>query len=472
MMRSRAIIVSIAAIAALLTVSATGYLSRIAPSGTGYKAMTACTALFVSGRPMEALEREEFAGLHPLLGLVTVAVDPERRAVSAHLLGMGSREAQYRKGLGCTLTEPGVPLQPAPEAMLMLIKPRDDEWEGSAKAASSDKVLQALTAAIDQAFAEPDPAYRRNTRALLVYWDGTLLAERYADGITADTPLPGYSLTKTVLSALIGIAWSEGRLDLDKPVNLSLWRDLPGDDPRRRITADHLLHMTTGTKWSEATGDPLSPVLRMTYHELDMAAFAARQASEAEPGTVFRYNSGSSLILSQLLLESLENDTTRYWLYPREKLFAPLGMTSAVIAPDAAGTLNGGFGASATARDWLRFGLLYLDGGMVDGEQVVPKSWMELSFRTQAASAQRGYGKHVWVNRQIANGGRPARPRPKLPDDSLLMNGQFGQLIAVIPSRRVVIVRLGQSNRWDFGKDPDELVVDILAALQEVPDDR
>lgn len=471
MARTKGIMTSLAAVLVIVALGAAGYLWRVAPSGTGYKAMTACTALFVSKRSIAALERQEFAGLHPLLEHVSMSVDQADKSVAAHLLGMGLQKAQFRDGLGCTLTNVGGELPAAPVELMVPIKARTEDWSDLDRNAFSDEVRQAVEAAVDRAFAEPDPVHPRNTRALLVYRDGALIAERYGDGITSETTLPVYSISKTVLNALIGIAWSEGRIILDEPVGLSLWRNLPDDDPRRSITANHLLHMTTGTHWSEATGDPLSPILRMTYHQRDMAAFAAEQESEAEPGSVFRYNSGSSLLLSRLLLERLGDDRGRYWAYPREKLFAPLGMSSAIISPDASGTLNGGFGASASARDWLRFGLLYLDDGMVNGREVLPKGWVNLSYQTQTVSAERGYGKHIWVNRPVEKNDPTSRPRPRIPDDTLLMNGQFGQVIAVIPSQRTVIVRLGQSNSWDFSQDTDELVEDVLAALLQASDD-
>lgn len=471
MSRTKAFVASLSAVPVILALAGTGYLWRVAPSGTGYKAMTACTALFISRRSMADLDQEEFAGLHPLLDYVSLSIKEGEKAVTAELLGMGSQKAQFREGLGCTLTDVSGQLPAAPPTLLRPIETRPVEWLRPDPNTLPDKARRAVEAAVNQAFAEPDPSRPRNTRALLVYRDGALIAERYSEGVTAETPLPVYSVTKTVLNALIGIAWAEGRINLDEPVGLSLWRDLPDDDPRRHITANHLLHMTTGTHWSEATGDPLSPILRMTYHERDMAAFAAAQEPEAEPGTVFRYNSGSSVLLSRLLYERLGSDRGRYWTYPREKLFAPLGMSSAIIAPDASGTLNGGFGASATARDWLKFGLLYLNGGMVDGHHILPEDWVKLSYRTQPTSAERGYGKHVWVNRPVKPSDPGSRPRPVLPADTLLMNGQFGQLIAVIPSQRVVIVRLGQSNSWDFSEDPDELVEEILGAVPPLRSD-
>ncbi len=378
--------VSLGLVLALLA-AGVAYLSRIAPSGTGYKAMTACTALFVSGRSIEELDREEFAGLHPILDYVALSVDADVGRVSAKMFGMGAQTAIYREGLGCTLTDYGDDLPPVPDGLAGPLSTRSDDWSEPGPSAAHNT---RLNVAIQRAFAEPESTSKRNTRALLVYHDGMLVGERYAEGITEETALPGYSLTKTILGALIGIAYADDPGFLKERADLEAWRDLEDDDPRREITISNLLHMTTATHWSEATGDPLSPILKMTYHSRDMAAYAREQEPEGKPGSKFQYNSGSSLILSRLLLERLGNDTEAYLRFPREKLFAPTGMNSTIIAPDASGTLNGGFGASATARDWLRFGLLYLNNGKSGNEQILPEGWIEASQETQPASADAG----------------------------------------------------------------------------------
>ena len=464
MTRRRTLTIAPTGLLAALVLAGGSYLWRIAPSGTGYKAMTACTALFVSDRSIEGLEREEFAGLHPILDYVDLSVNAEAAEVSAHMFGMGAQTAIYRKGLGCTLVDDGDALPPAPDELTAPFAAKPADWKEADPLAAKNARLDA---AIARAFAEPDSTSRRNTRALLVYHDGVLVGERYADGVSRVTALPGYSLTKTILGALIGITYADRPDLLDQRTGLEAWRDLPVSDPRRDITVSDLLHMTTATHWSEETADPLSPVLEMTYHSRDMAAHAAKQEPEGPPGSKFQYNSGSSLILSRLLSERLGGTREAYYRFPRERLFAPAGMSSAIIAPDASGTLNGGFGASATARDWLRFGLLYLNDGTSGGRQVLPVGWVQSSYTTQPASAERGYGRHVWVNRPYEKEGVERLPRPRLPSDTMLMNGQFGQLVAVVPSRKLVVVRLGQSNDWDFSNDPDELIAEISAALPD-----
>jgi CubicO group peptidase (beta-lactamase class C family) len=215
--------------------------------------------------------------------------------------------------------------------------------------------------------------------------------------------------------------------------------------------------MTSGMHWSESTRDPLSPVLVMSYHRRDAAAYAASLALDFPPGEKFQYNSGSSNILARIARRAM-NDDAAYLALPRTAIFDPAGMSSAIFAPDGSGTLGGATLVYATARDWVRFGELFLHDGARNGVQVLPKGWVAAAMTPTPASRARGYGAHIWIN--------PERiARPSLPEDVMLMNGQFGQLTAVVPSRGVVIVRLGDTRDWDFAADPDRLVASLLAAL-------
>lgn len=445
--------------------AALGYIAAIAPSGTGYKAQTACAAVFISGRDPATLESAEFAGLHPLLGFIHPAIDRDRREVRASLLGLGAQKSVFRPGLGCTLADPDATLPPAPAALAAPRRSPDDAIARGVAALPAGIVPARLDAFADAVFAEPDRGAPRHARALLVVWNGTPILERYAPGFGRDTPLAGYSMTKTLTGALIAILADRGRIRLDAPAPVAEWRQ-PGD-PRGAITVDQLLHMTSGMRWSEDTDDPLSPVLKMMYHRRDAAAFAAGLALAHPPGSRFQYNSGSTNILARIARLAMHDDSA-YLALPRTAIFDRIGMASAVIAPDASGTLIGSAQGFATARDWARFGELYRNGGVWNGQQVLPPGWVDRAGTPSPASQARGYGAQIWVNRAVP--GQPERrPRPRLPADTLLMNGQFGQLTAVVPSRGLVVVRLGETHGWNFADDPDRLVADILAVLPRSP---
>jgi CubicO group peptidase (beta-lactamase class C family) len=245
---------------------------------------------------------------------------------------------------------------------------------------------------------------------------------------------------------------------------LALWRK--AGDPHAAITIDHLLHMTSGLAWTEDAHDPRSDVLLMAYHSRDTADYAAHKPMAYPAGGHFTYNSGAANILARVLLTALHDNRDEYLALPREALFDPAGMSSAVLAPDASGTLFGSTQAFATARDWARFGELYLHDGQRNGVQVLPHGWVEYCATPEPATQTAGYGALIWENR-----GKPGhsqdRPRPSLPEDALLMTGQFGQTIAVIPSYNAVIVRLGETHGRTIESDRERLIVGVLASLQQ-----
>ncbi len=276
-------------------------------------------------------------------------------------------------------------------------------------------------------------------------------------------PLAGYSLTKTITGALVGILSGRGLVDLSAPAPVALWRR--AGDPHSAITIDHLLHMTSGLAWSEDAHDPRSDVLLMAYHSRDTANFAAHRRMAHPAGASFAYNSGATNILARVLFTAMHDNGDEYVALPRTALFDPAGMSSAVLAPDAAGTLFGSTQAFATARDWARFGELYLHDGERNGVQVLPRGWVAYCATPQPATQSAGYGALIWENRGTP--GHPRnRPRPQLPEDTLLMTGQFGQTVAIVPSYGVVIVRLGETHGATIEPDRERLIVGVLSSLR------
>lgn len=442
----------------IVAAGAIAFAQAIAPSGTGFQAKTMCSAVFIGGRTEESVRAEEFAGLHPLMGLIGSTVDRERKEVASSLFGLGFRRAVYREGLGCTLVFDGKPLLPPPAA---LTAPRAERPHDAIDDGVTAPTPPTLNEALDRAFAERDSANLRRTRAVLVVKNGRLIAERYAPGFDATMPMYGASMSKTVTGALVGILVSRGLIDLKAPARIARWQ--APDDARRKITFGNLLQMSSGLRWSENAGDPFGDLVTLIFRSADAAAYAEDRKLVHPPGTHFAYDTGTSVIVSRILLTALGGDRAAYLALPRTALFDPAGMQSAVMEPDAAGTLVGSSHVHATARDWARFGELYrLDGKRPDGVRVLPQGWVAYSTAPGPATQGR-YGAHIWLNREGPNG-QPRR-RPSLPDDTMLMNGQFGQLVAVIPSRGVTIVRLGDTRDWDFAADPDRLIADVLASI-------
>ncbi len=464
MSRTRALLLLV--LLALLAALAVGYIRYLRPMlrvATGYTAKTVCSEHFVAGFPVEQV----MADLpdNPLVPYLRVQVDPDTAQVRASLWGwLEPQRAIYRPNLGCTLLAgPGphalggleLPAAPAPDPQALW--PQGEATPIQNTAAGSD--IPELAAALERAFAEPDPARPKRTRAVVVIHQGQLVGERYAPGITPQTPLLGWSMTKSVTSALVGIYLAQKGLSPNEPAPAPEWYARP-DDPRQAITWEHLLRMTSGLDFREDYGDLHADVLQMLYNTADMGAYMAARPLKAPPGTWWNYSGGSTNLLARLIRLDFGPDLAGYWAFPHQTLFGPLGMTTAVLEPDASGSWVGSSYMYASARDWARFGLLYLQDGMWEGRRILPEGWV--AFSLQPTAAARGeYGAHWWLNQGLAEG--EGRRWPDLPPDAFAALGHDGQVVLVVPSRQAVIVRLGLSryDTWNL----NDFAGDILAAL-------
>jgi CubicO group peptidase (beta-lactamase class C family) len=429
----------------VLIVFAAVFGGRAAGILVAYKAKQVCSGVFVAGRDAAAVIDELEADDLELLRYVDASVNPAAKAVTASTLGLITRTAAYRGSTGCALV-----FGPSSSAPAVRTTVADDD----APVAEAESRLSDVLA---QAFTEPDPARPRRTRAVVIVHDGRIVGERYAGDVDAETPLLGWSMTKSVTSALIGILVGEGKLSLDRPVPVGEWQS--AGDPRRAITLDHLLRMSSGLHFDEDGIGPFSDVISMLLRERDMAAFAIDNPLDAAPGTRWQYSSGTSLILSRVMRNVIGNDAD-YAAFPRRALFDPLGMSSATIETDAAGTFVGSSLMYATARDWARFGTLYLQDGVWEGRRVLPEGWVKYSTTPAPADPGRRYGAHFWL--QLADGYRASDAG--LPADAFHATGHQGQFVTIVPSRRAVIVRLGMT-RHPGAWDQAAFTRDVLAAL-------
>jgi hypothetical protein len=315
-----------------------------------------------------------------------------------------------------------------------------------------------LEAALEWAFLEPDPALPRRTRAVVVVYRGRLIAERYADPFTKDTPLNGWSMTKSVVNALVGVLVKEKKVSLSDSVAIPEWRG--SSDPRRKITLEQLLRMSSGLQFHEDFSNLFADMTYMLLGVPDAAAYAAAKPLEAEPGTRWSYSSGTTNIIAYAMRQIVGDSD--YLEFPRRTLFDRLGMTSAVLETDAAGTFVGSSFMYATARDWARFGLLYLRDGVWSGQRILPEGWVAYT-RTPAPNApDQQYGAHFWL--RIPKGLRCGNESRPLPADAFHAIGHEGQFITIIPSRELVLVRLGLT-RYRCAWDQQRFVRLLLAAI-------
>jgi CubicO group peptidase (beta-lactamase class C family) len=315
-----------------------------------------------------------------------------------------------------------------------------------------------LRAAIDKAFAETADVPRA-TQAVVVVHDGRVIGERYAAGIGPDTALDGHSLAKSVVNALVGVLVREGRLDVHAKVTASEWAV---QDPRSQITIDHLLRMDAGFDFDEGRG--AGTATHMWYTQNDIAHFAAQQPLVSPIGWQWHYSSGSYAILSRVLKDTIGglqalND------FAHREIFDPLGMDHVTIEFDNVGNMMGAHAVYASARDWARFGLLYLGDGIVEGQRILPEGWVQYSTTPTAGS---GYGAGFWLNNTDVPMPAWGFPwgLPGAPPDTFMGRGYMGQWVVIVPSEDLVVVRMGFSH-GDAGEmtSTAELVHDVVQVL-------
>jgi CubicO group peptidase (beta-lactamase class C family) len=282
------------------------------------------------------------------------------------------------------------------------------------------------------------------TYAVLVVHRGRLIAERYQGGlpsfthaptpVTVDTPLLSWSMAKSMLHAVVGLLVHDGRLDLDAPADVPEWS--AAEDPRHAITLRHLLAMRDGLDFAEDyVDDRTSDVIAMLFGDgqADMAHFAADRPLAAAPDTRFNYSSGTSNIISGVVARLL-GPGAPYEAFLRDRLFGPIGMDSAVPEFDPAGTWVASSYVRTTARDFARFGLLYLRGGVWDGRRLLPEGWVDYGRTLQSIDPESGpYGAHWWGVAGDTLG-------------TFRASGYEGQSITICPALDLIVVRLGKTS--------------------------
>ncbi|MEX1198914.1 MAG: serine hydrolase [Pseudohongiellaceae bacterium] len=402
-----------------------------------------CSSVLVSGRSTDHVMANELSGP----GLEGVNFRIEDDLVTGEGMGHVVR-ALYREHLGCTLVK-----ETSPEALRQQFDAAgypdapaapDAQWPLGNQVTLPDEVpgidLAAVNRAVDASFEDIEPGQDIDTRAVLVIHEGEIIAEQYAEPFDAQTPQLGWSMTKTVVGALTGMLVGDGRLQVDAPAPVPEWQST--GDERGTITLENLLQMSSGLQFSEEyTSGSMSDVILMLYTTGDTAGFTAQQPLEHPPGSTFYYSSGTTNLISRILRDTL-GDQQSYFQFPRERLFTPLGMSSAVIEPDASGTFVGSSYMYATPRDWAKIGLLYLQDGVWDGERILPEGWVERSLTPPDSAANGQYGYQVWLN-----AGAPDDPEdrsfPALPANAWYLSGFEGQNIVALPDQDLIIMRMG-----------------------------
>jgi CubicO group peptidase (beta-lactamase class C family) len=432
---------------------------RAFPIISGYGAKNMASAVFVQRRLPADILKEDLGSLPLSLG--TYTVNEEDSSVTGSVWGLARRKAIYRPGLGCTLVSEfsEQEIRSQPYTLAPAAHPNSDTLPWPYGNQLTEDIPPAvdtavLRRAIDHAMGAASgrkPAY---TRAVVVVYDGRIVGERYAPGFNQNTVMLGWSVSKSLTGALIGVLVQEGRLDPDAPAPVPEWK---GSD-KEKITVRHLLQQTSGLDFEEAYAKP-SGVTNMLFRRGDMAAFTTQLPLKYAPGTVFNYSSGNTNVLSRIIRQVVgEKD---YVAFPYRSLFHKLNMYSLLLEPDASGTFIGSSYSYATARDFARFGLLYYNHGVWNGQQVLPAGWVEASIRPSEADKRQHYGYQFWLN-GLSEEDPTKRMYPDVPADLYFANGYGGQNIYVIPSKKLVVVRNGLHEL-----DGNKFLKEVIQAIRE-----
>lgn len=430
----------------LLLIGGVWYAGPLLRIGAGYAAKMACSCGHLQGRSLADVQESDLNfSVLPYLRLRAT----ETGVTAAFPLGFFRREAVVVPGHGCVLISDET--RDLPAALDRTTAARDTllDWPDRFVGTQPDRLppgvdTAALRRALDFGF-QPLPG--GGARGIVVVYRDQLVAERYAPGFDHTTPQLGWSMTKTLTNAAIGLLVKQGKIAVAEDHLFPAWEN----DTRRDIAVADLLRMNSGLAWNEAYGTS-SDATTMLYLRPDMPAYAREQPAAAPPGTTWAYSSGTTNILSGLIRRRLGDDAAYYNLL-WDSVFAPIGVTSARIEPDQAGHWIGSSYGWLTPRDWARCGLLYLHDGMWGDRRILPQGWVDYS-RQPAAGSDGEYGAHLWLK---------GSSLPGVPDDTYNFRGFQDQRVFVIPSRDCVIVRLGQNR--DQSADFAGFLRQVLSAL-------
>ncbi len=434
------------------------------PIISGYGAKQMCTCIFASGMNKEYLEKNELADFP--FSLASYKVDMKDSSVTGSVWGFAKKKAIYRKGIGATLINDisetelrsqvfNIPPPPALNTDTVPWPMGDKLPDSFPSGINKEK----LFSAVDKAFEEPFTDKKVRTRALVVLYDGQLVAEKYAPPFNKDMPMYGWSMAKSFTAALVGTLVKQSKLDITKPAPVPEWSDTK--DPRHNITLENLLQQQSGLDFKEDYTSA-SDVTNMLYKEDDMAAFTANHKLAHPPGTVFNYTSGNSNIISRIIRQTVgEKD---YAAYPATALFNKAGMYHSFLEPDASGTYVGSSYIMATARDYARVGLLYYNDGVCNGERILPEGWVRQTVTAPASNKTKKYGYQFWLNGIVDTANPSKRIYPDAPADMYYCDGYAYENIYIIPSKKLVVVRLGLTLDKSFNEN--EFLKSIIETVQ------
>ena len=392
---------------------------------SGYSAKNMSSSVFVAGREADFTDKTD-NNFSPV-NIADDKVDYTSKFVETSVYGMMKRKAIYREGLGSVLVTAGFD-----EDHPFLVPKRNKVSTNLSfpygEKEQKDTVFQnvnykALTEAVNKTFDSI-----KKTRAVLVIYKDQIIAEQYGSNFDKASKILGWSMTKSITSTIYGILQKQGRLDVNEKPRIDTWKN----DERSQITINDLLHMNSGLEWVEDY-NKISDVTKMLFLAEDMGGIQENKDLTGEINDSWNYSSGTSNLLSKNLRNYFSSQQA-YLDFWYSALIDKIGMHSMLLEADLSGSYVGSSYGWATPRDWAKFGLLYLHRGNWNGEQLFDESWVDY-ITTPTNSSNGEYGGHFWLN---AGGYYPDAPK-----ELYSANGYQGQRVFILPSKELVIVRMG-----------------------------
>jgi len=416
----------------------------------GYAAKNLCSCVFVAGHEEKAVKEIDLG--FSFIAMANTSVDYQSKSTTSDMWGLVPRKAVYRDGIGCVLVNE----LSETELLSQTFQPTFSKYDSlenwfefpDSLAILSDEQSEELQMVINEAM-KNDEEKTINTRALVVLHKGQLVGESYEEGYTKDSRLLGWSMTKSITSTMAGLLIRDGKFALETPAPIASW----SGTPKEGITYQNLLQMSSSLEFEEEYGS-YSDANKMLWISDTMGVVTVGKSLIADPGEKWYYSSGTTNLL-MLLMRQYFDSQEAYWDYLNQELFNRIGANSFIIEPDAAGNFVGSSFGWATARDWARVGQLYLNNGNWAGEQILAESWVEFVQQSPDDPESKDvYGGQFWLN----------KVHPGMPEDSYFMNGFHGQRVIIIPSKELVVVRLGVDYNGSF--DFDGFVNEIITVIE------
>ena len=398
----------------------------------GYSAKMTGSSVFLAKRDLAFTDSTDtnFSPIH----LAENRIDEETKTAYSSAFGLLNRKSVYRQGFGSLLLVDGVqfdknsmptPKRTEPDMVTEFpygnAEPKDSIFSNI----NYDK----LNASVNEMFNDTN-----KTRAVLVIYKDKIIAEKYDEGLDKNSLLLGWSMTKSITSTLFGILHCQGKLNVYDRAPFEEWKD----DDRKAITIHNLLQMNSGLEWNEDY-NTISDVTKMLFLTDDVTKIQLNKPLTGSPNASWNYSSGTTNLLSGILRKQFttHQEYLDFWY---SALIDKIGMNSMVVETDMAGNYVGSSYAWATARDWAKFGLLYLHNGNWNGNFLFDKDWVEYAT-TPTPTSDGWYGAQIWLN----HGGR----YPDVPRSMFSFNGYQGQNVFILPEQEIVIVRLGLTKNAD-----------------------